>query len=165
MLYDNINEMKEFGFKGFETVETLMMYECSQVPKQKGIYFVLNNNGTPSFRQKSVGGHFKKRNPTVSVNELKENWVDDALVVYIGKAGGFNSRATLQSRLKQYMRFGEGEPVGHWGGRLIWQLENNKDLTICYKTLSSSEPRDEEKKLILDFETNYGKMPFANLSH
>ena len=165
MLYDNIEEMKDFGFKGFETVETLMMYECSQVPKQKGIYFVLNTNGSPSFLQQSVGGHFKNRNPTVSVNELKENWVDSTLVVYIGKAGGSNSRATLQSRLKQYMRFGEGEPVGHWGGRLIWQLANNSDLTICYKTLSASEPRDEEKKLILDFELNYGKMPFANLSH
>lgn len=165
MLYDNIEEMKDFGFKGFETVETLMMYECSQVHKQKGIYFVLNTNGSPSFLQQSVGGHFKNRNPTVSVNELKENWVDSTLVVYIGKAGGSNSRATLQSRLKQYMRFGEGEPVGHWGGRLIWQLANNSDLTICYKTLSASEPRDEEKKLILDFELNYGKMPFANLSH
>jgi len=165
MLYDNIEEMKDFGFKGFETVETLMMYECSQIPKQMGIYFVLNNNSIPSFLQQSVGGHFKKRNPTVSIGDLKDNWVDDTFVIYIGKAGGSTSNATLHSRLKQYMRFGEGDPVGHWGGRLIWQLTNNRDLTICHKTLSTSEPRDEEKKLILDFETKYGKMPFANLSH
>ena len=86
-------------------------------------------------------------------------------MIYIGKAGGSNSRATLHSRLKQYMRFGEGEPVGHWGGRLIWQLENHRELTVCYKTLANSEPREEEKKLILEFESIHGKIPFANLAH
>ena len=156
--------MKEFDFIGFETIDTLMLYECSQVPKQKGIYFVLNQEPS-NFLQNSVGGHFKGKNPTVSINELKNNLVEDTLVVYIGKAGGSNSRATLHSRLKQYMRFGEGEPVGHWGGRLIWQLENHRELTVCYKTLANSEPREEEKKLILEFESIYGKIPFANLAH
>lgn len=165
MLFDDIKEMKESGFEGFETVDTLMIYECSQVPKQNGIYFVLNQGGKPSFLQKSIGGHFKGRNPTVSVNELRENWINDTLVVYIGKAGGTNSRATLQSRLKQYMQFGQGDPVGHWGGRLIWQLSNNRDLIVGWKPLPKSEPREEEKKLIRDFELSYGKMPFANLSH
>ena len=164
MLFNDTSEMKEFGFIGFETIDTLMMYECSQVPKQKGIYFVLNQ-GPSNFLQNSVGGHFKGKNPTVSINKLKNNLVENTLVIYIGKAGGSNSRATLHSRLKQYMRFGEGEPVGHWGGRLIWQLKNHRELTICYKTLPNSEPREEEKKLILEFESIYGKIPFANLAH
>jgi len=165
MLFNNIDIMEEFGFKGFESVDSLMMYECSQIPKKKGIYFVLNQNGTPKFLQQSVGGHFKGKDPTVSIKKLKENWVDDTLVVYIGKAGGTGIGATLQSRLKQYMQYGEGDPVGHQGGRYIWQLEHNRNLIICYKTLSETEPRDEEKKLILEFEKYYGKMPFANLSH
>lgn len=165
MLFDNIDEMKKYSFKGFVKVDTLMTYECSQVPKQKGIYFVLNNNGAPSFLQKSVGGHFKGKDPTVSIKKLRENWVNETLVLYIGKAGGTGINATLQSRLKQYMRYGEGTPVGHQGGRYIWQLEQNRDLIICYKTLSTTEPRDEEKKLIIKFEENYRKMPFANLSH
>ena len=164
MLFNDTSEMKEFGFVGFETIDTLMMYECSQVPKQKGIYFVLNQ-GPSNFLQNSVGGYFKGKNPTISINKLKNNLVEGTLVVYIGKAGGSNSRATLHSRLKQYMRFGEGEPVGHWGGRLIWQLENHRELTVCYKTLANSEPREEEKKLILEFESIHGKIPFANLAH
>ena len=164
MLFNDTSEMKEFGFIGFETIDTLMMYECSQVPKQKGIYFVLNQ-GPSNFLQNSVGGHFKGKNPTVSINELKKNWIEGTLVVYVGKAGGSNSQATLYSRLKQYIRFGEGEPVGHWGGRLIWQLENHRKLTVCYKTLPNSEPREEEKKLILEFESIHGKIPFANLVH
>lgn len=164
MLFNDTSEMKEIGFKGFETIDTLMMYECSQVPKQKGIYFVLNQ-GPSNFLQNSAGGHFKGKNPTVSINKLKNNLVEGTIVVYIGKAGGSNSRSTLHSRLKQYMRFGEGEPVGHWGGRLIWQLENHRELTVCYKTLANSEPREEEKKLILEFESIHGKIPFANLAH
>mgnify|MGYP001257463325 FL=1 len=164
MLFNDISEMKKNGFKGFETINTLMMYECNQVPKQKGIYFILNH-GPSNLLQKSVGGHFKGKNPSVSINQLKNNLVKETLVVYIGKAGGSNSRATLYSRLKQYMRFGEGEPVGHWGGRYIWQLDNHRELTVCYKTLTNSEPREEEKKLILEFESFHGKMPFANLAH
>ena len=164
MLTGNINKLKSYGFEGFHTVNTLQKNDCSTIPKQKGIYFVLNQ-GPSNFLQNSVGGHFKGKNPTVSINELKNNLVEDTLVIYIGKAGGSNSRATLHSRLKQYMRFGEGEPVGHWGGRLIWQLKNHRELTICYKTLPNPEPREEEKKLILEFESIHGNIPFANLAH
>ena len=164
MVFDNIKRMEESGFEGFYKIDSLMSNRCSTIPKQKGIYFVLNQ-GPSNFLQNSVGGHFKGKNPTVSINKLKNNLVEGTLVVYIGKAGGSNSRATLHSRLKQYMRFGEGEPVGHWGGRLIWQLKNHRELTICYKTLPNSEPREEEKKLILEFESIHGKIPFANLAH
>ena len=165
MLYDNKNDMEESGFEGFETINLLISSKCSHVPRVKGVYFVINQDKSTDFVKESIGGHFKGRNPSLSINKLKENWVNDALVVYIGKAGGKKSKATLQSRLKQYMRFGEGYPVGHWGGRLIWQLANPKDLIICYKTLENIEPREEEKTLIKDFESHYGKLPFANLSH
>jgi len=63
------------------------------------------------------------------------------------------------------MRFGNGKPVGHWGGRLIWQLKNNQNLIICFLLLPATEPIDLEKYLILNFESKYGKMPFANLVH
>jgi len=29
------------------------------------------------------------------------------------------------------MKFGQGSPTGHWGGRYIWQLEDYKKLIIC----------------------------------
>lgn len=44
------------------------------------------------------------------------------------------------------MSFGQGKPVGHWGGRLIWQLEDVKDLIVCWKVLEKEEPRDVEKE-------------------
>ena len=66
-----------------------------------------------------TGEFFKGKNPNVVLDELKKNWIDDTLVVYIGKAGGGNSKATLKSRLRQYFGFGQGKSIGHWGGRLI----------------------------------------------
>jgi hypothetical protein len=111
-----------------------------------------------------TGGHFKGKDPNVPLYELKDNWVDNAIVVYIGKAGNEVSSATLQSRLRQYFWFGQGKNIGHWGGRLIWQLKNSTDLVVCWKALPNSDPRTVEADLIRQFITKYSKRPFANLA-
>ena len=67
---------------------------------------------------------FKNKAPTVALDALVANWVDDAEVVYIGKAD------QLRRRLTQYADFGAGKPVGHWGGRLIWQLPSPDQLIV-----------------------------------
>lgn len=156
---------QKMGFEGFKSVRELMQ-NIELVPNKKGIYLVFfPDEESPVFVEKGSGGFFKGKNPNVSINDLKKQWVEDERLLYIGKAGRANSKATLQSRLKQYMRFGQGEPVGHWGGRLIWQLANAKDLIVCWKILGvDKEPREEERKMILNFKTVHnGKRPFANL--
>ena len=122
--------------------------------------------GSPVFVPEGSGGHFKGRNPNVPAGELQANWVKDTCVVYIGKAGGGTSRATLRKRIGQYIRFGSGEPVGHWGGRYIWQLEDADDLLFCWRAAKESEDaKDLESKLIADFKSQYGgARPLANLS-
>ena len=80
-----------------------------------------------------------------------QNWVRDTVVVYIGKAGGTDHSATLNKRLRMYLRFGQGAPVGHYGGRLIWQIKNSGDLLICWKTQITEEPRNVEAKLLSEF--------------
>jgi len=117
----------------------------------------------PDFLSESVGGHFKGKNPTVAVGELQSKWVEDALVLNIGKAGP--GKATLRSRLKQYVRFGQGQAVGHHGGRYVWQLAHSNNLLVCWKVTLDDVPRTVEKALIETFETAYGKLPFANLNH
>lgn len=111
-----------------------------------------------------TGGHFKGKNPNVSVSELKANWVDNTIIVYIGKAGKDGSNATLHSRLRQYFGFGQGKNVGHWGGRLIWQLKNSADLVVCWKALPTADPRTVEADLIQDFVSKFSNRPFANLA-
>lgn len=72
----------------------------------------------PEFLSHGTGGFFKGKDPNVSITELETNWVENTCVVYIGKAG-----TTLQKRLNQYLKFGNGQNIGHWGGRYIWQIK------------------------------------------
>jgi hypothetical protein len=162
MLFENINTMKANGFTGFKTIDYLN-HNYNIIPESMGVYFVINHNLEPLFLMQSIGGHFKGKNPTVDIPVLKNNWIESPSVIYIGKAGGLNSNANLKKRLKQYLRFGQGYPVGHWGGRFIWQLSNSKKLIIAWKELHEIDPRIEEKKLLTQFEKKYNKLPFANL--
>jgi hypothetical protein len=164
MDYNSTKSLKEHGFEGFETIGSMMDNSCKNVPCEQGIYFVLNLDLTKDFLTESTGGWFKKRNPSVEQYILEQNWVDNTLILNMGKAGGSESSATLNSRLRQYMQFGRGKAVGHWGGRLIWQLSNSSDLTICWKILPNDEPRDIERAFIQDFYRVFGKRPFANLT-
>ena len=163
MLFNNISEMNSYGFLGFEEIQYLMNNNCENVPERKGVYFVLKDSIHSEFLDRSVGGHFKGKDPTVDLQKLKSKWVDDTLVVYIGQAGGGDSKETLFDRLKTYMSFGRGNPVAHWGGRYIWQLQNSRKLKVCWKTIPNFDPEVIEKNLIKEFENHYGKKPFANI--
>ena len=138
--------------------------ECANVSNEKGVYFVLKNGIDKTFLKESVGGHFKGKNPTAKHDVLENKWIEESDILYIGQAGGGNSSATLKKRLKQYMRFGQGEPVGHWGGRFIWQLKDNRDLLICWRPTPNEDPREIEKAMIESFESEFGKKPFANIA-
>jgi hypothetical protein len=156
-------ELEQNGFTGFKSVEELWM-DKSVLPRAKGVYLVLDPNyDNTEFLQKGVGGFFKGKNPNVPIGELKSNLVPDSLVVYIGKAGSPTGKATLYSRLGQYLKFGEGDDIGHYGGRFIWQLKNHTNLIFCWKKTPREDPREVEKQLITDYINQFGTMPFANL--
>lgn len=152
------------GFTGFVRVADLKMPGgCNVIPKQMGVYVVVCEIAEkPAFFEKSIGGYFKGNDPTLPVEELELNWVSTACVIYIGKAGGLASAATLRSRLKQYMDFGCGKPVGHRGGRMIWQLADCDELLVAWKPLSGEEPVVVEQCMIDKFVSIYGAFPFAN---
>jgi hypothetical protein len=59
--------------------------------------------------------------------------------------------------------FGNGKPVGHWGGRYLWQLKNSANLVLCWKATPHSDPGEVEHELIRSFIAHYGALPFANL--
>jgi len=152
----DISTLKSEGFMGFYKVASLMQNGCAGLPEKPGVYVVLNPNKEKSFLPESVGGHFKGKNPTVSLGELEENWVDDAAVLYIGQ-----TTRTLNKRVNEYMCFGKGKRVAHKGGRLIWQLENHLDLIVCFRV--DDNPPALESEMMKKFEANYGRLPFANL--
>jgi hypothetical protein len=165
MNFESIDGIGEAGFAGFAPISALQASNCCEVPDAPGVYLVLRPNNTgPDFLPESAGGHFKKKDPTVPVSLLEEKWVEDAVVLNIGKAGP-GETATLRTRLKAYMQFGQGKPVGHRGGRYIWQLRHSCDLLVCWRVTGEIHPRTVEKGLIREFEGRYRKLPFANINH
>lgn len=145
---------------------------ANNIPDIKGVYVVISATlPEESYLKVGSGGFFKGKNPNVSEEFMLRNWVNNTHILYIGKAGGANangtiSSSTLKERISAYLKFGQGDNVGHWGGRLIWQLQYCRNLFIYWRTCTDDEnPVELEKRMICEFEENYGKMPFANLRH
>lgn len=157
MDFNAIEKIKEAGFRGFVSVENLYNFGYSSIPEDGGVYMILRKSvSKPVFLSKGTGGYFKEKEPNVCIDVLKANWVAETCVMYIGKA------TSLRKRISQYIRFGHGANVGHYGGRFIWQLADSKDLIVCWKP-SLINPRTEESALIQKFIGYYGERPFANL--
>jgi hypothetical protein len=162
--FDGVDELIEHGFQGFKTVAELQACACRDVPREQGVYVVLRlQRGVPEFLPENPGGRFKGQDPTVSIDRLRSTWVEGPIVIYIGKAGSRGGNATLRSRLFAYMEFGRGRPVGHWGGRYIWQLACSSDFVVSWRPTPGQAPVMVERGLIQQFKGIYGMYPFANL--
>jgi len=149
--------LRAAGFGGFVRVRATYLDRCSNVPSGPGVYAVIRSRATdPTFLQKSEAGHFKGKDPTVPIEVAQANWVDGTTVLYLGKADN------LQRRLSQLLDFGNGRPVGHWGGRLLWQLAGIDDCTIAWR--ADPDPRAGESSLLAEFFDEFGALPYANLT-
>ena len=150
------------GFVGFRSFEQL---DIKRVPQAPGIYAVLKPEGFERlFLTKSVGGWFKNRDPSLLQAALEKEWVEDADVLYIGKAGpGSSGNRGLRKRIQEFADFGCGKPVGHWGGRLLWQLAESQSLVIAWKEVGAAEVNSAEAAYHAAFVSLYGRLPFANL--
>lgn len=150
------------GFDGFVRLATL---DPQAVPREPGVYVVVRESSDPpAFLDTSEGGRFKGKNPTVPRPLLEGAWVPGALALYVGKAsGGQQDRRGLRKCLEEYRRHGAGEPVGHWGGRYVWQLRDRDELLVTWKPTPEEDPEVVESALIGDFTAqHHGARPFAN---
>ncbi|HTK19199.1 MAG TPA: hypothetical protein VL442_06795 [Mucilaginibacter sp.] len=155
--FGDLNNLREIGFRGFKTKAELFQ-DSSILPNQPGIYFILSlQKSKPTFLEVGTGGYFKGKNPNVSLEELRSNWIEEAIVVYIGKA------TNLRTRLRQYLKFGQGKNIGHWGGRYIWQLAHSRELVVCWMPTPNDDPENVEMSFIQAFKKRYVRRPFANL--
>ena len=187
--------ISRFNLSEFITLNEYLQDPSSvrcKLPECKGIYFVIFPYFWPEydFLEKGTGGFFKGKDPNIpitlpdidwSLNEtviskyinetetLFGNWIEDADILYIGRAGGINkngkvSNATLKDRIIALLLFGNGKRVGHWGGRYIWQHSESYDFRIYWYVCKDDEnPVELEKKLLEEFVIEYQRLPFANL--
>ncbi|MFA5131262.1 MAG: hypothetical protein WC467_02445 [Patescibacteria group bacterium] len=157
-------------FKYLNTVGELLkdIGKCSDAPETKGVYVVVyKKSGMPDFKDPGSGPEpWRKRITNVSVEKLISKWVTfkdgEEQIIYIGKAGGDCTGANLRGRIKQYILFGLGHNIAHYGGRYIWQIANPGDMGVYWK--EDDEPSETERKLLKYFKHGHeGKLPFANL--
>ncbi|MCB0863482.1 MAG: hypothetical protein KDB66_09775 [Solirubrobacterales bacterium] len=148
-------EPREMGFEGYAPLRALPR-GCQELPPESGVYCVLTEDPKPEFVETSAGGWFKGRDPSVDLDQIEAKWVNETSILYIGKA------KSLRKRIDQFARFGRGEPIGHWGGRYLWQLANPDDLQIAWKI--DPNPAQAEIDLISNFVEVYDTLPFANLN-
>jgi hypothetical protein len=148
------SDLLTIGFEGFVSFAGL---DLGVVPASGGVYVLLREEDQPPrFLALSPAGWFKGRNPSLEPADLVDRWVSGAHVVYIGKAG-----TSLRQRLTAYRRHGQRAPVGHWGGRLVWQV-GNPEYVVAWK-VTEDERREVERRMIAAFVAAYGRRPFANL--
>ena len=148
-------EMELSGFAGFVR---LSGSKAADVPMAPGIYVIYRpSTSQPVFLPTSEAG--LRRDPSQPTDIVARKWVDGAQVIYIGKA------TSLRKRITQYRRFGAGTSDAHWGGRYIWQLDDQVELLVAWRVTAAGEtPRAAETALIGQFMARHsGRMPFANL--
>lgn len=151
----NLSDLENLGFEGFIPLRSLPA-GCKSVTAEGGVYVVASPDRSGEFAQKSVGGHFKSKDPSVPVERLRAKWVSDVDTLYIGRA------KSLRRRLDQFARFGRGEPIGHWGGRYLWQVADPSSLLVAW--LEAVDPVEAEAELVAEFVDRHGSLPFANLN-
>lgn len=151
--------LRDAGFKGFVSFRELHDGQIENVPKTGGVYVVIReNDDLPVYLEQSVGGWFKGQDPTVDVPVLKTKWVVGSRVIYIGKGDD------LRRRLREFTKFGAGRPIGHRGGRYLWQLKGPEGFVVAWRETGDLSPRQSEAELLRAFRQTYGgRLPFANL--
>ena len=154
-------DLEAVGFVGWLSWAALRTSRLAELPRSPGSYVIYRDAATaPRFVAVGAGGHFKGRDPNVTVETLQAEWVAGAHAVYIGKA------SELRSRLRTYANFGAGRPVGHYGGRYIWQLADAHELLVAWRALPTADlARADEVALLGHFrELHGGDWPLANLT-
>jgi len=67
----------------------------------------------------------------------------------------------LRQLVRQLIAYGSGRPVGHQGGRYLWQLDGSDRLLVAW--LADPLATQRENELLGAFAVAYDAYPFANV--
>lgn len=142
------------------TFEELRAGALKNIPTCSGIYKIyMPHDFIMKFRADSDAPYMK--NQLRGVDELEKKWnkickspgYEDNLL-YIGSSNN------LRRRIREFVNTGYGEVINHYGGSVIFQLENNKQLQIS--VFECENYQEKEKQEINTYKTLRKELPLAN---
>lgn len=136
--------LQQSGFEGFHHLYERRQEQFGQIPEGPGVYIILRENREPvKF--------------LTSDADLAERWVADAQVIFIGHAENLRERVSGVA-LKSAGRNGR-----NWSGQVVWQVSDTENLTVSWRSSSSAEEANADRRQLLDsFVDHYGRPPFGN---
>lgn len=145
-------------FAGPVSVRELTQGGLAELPSAPGNYVVMRREQTePRFLPRSEAGHFKGKDPTYPLSGLASRWVTGAQILYLGRTGD------LVKRVRQLCDFALGKPIGHWGGRILWQIHGWQDFEVWWRATDDADSKTAKKTLLQSFSATHGHLPYANL--
>jgi hypothetical protein len=142
-------ELERVGFVGFVP---LIGMDRTQLPRRHGVYVVVHQlDQEPEFLDSNVIDKWPPYQPA----HLRERWLTDVPVVYIGKAEG---KVGLHRRVGAFSR----QATNHSGGRSLWQLEKSEDLLVAWLETPGESALAVEQQYLQAFKAEHGSYPFAN---
>lgn len=161
--------LKAYGFVGFLPVAALRGRRYRGAPRRGddrrslgGVYLAYRpSSALPQFLAVNPCGRWRG-DLSKPVNVLRERWVPRSHVVYVGKADPTEAGNSLHTRVRTYLRFGEGHNARHAGGYRTWQLADSQDLLVAWKVIEAEPPLAVEARLLAAHAARYGRLPFAN---
>lgn len=163
----SVKGLREYGFVGFVPLKD---WDESQVigithSDVEGVYVVVREaTEAPKFLDED---HRKPRPKRWSAEAAAERWVPEVHVLYFGKgplrSSAGKRRTGLARRIGELQRHGFRGGANHYGGKLLWQIDDADALLIAWKSLAEGESAATESGLIRGFERIIGRQPFANV--
>ena len=163
----SIKNLREYGFVGFVPLEDWDESQVSDItqPDVEGVYVVVREaTDVPAFLDED---HRKPRSKRWSAEAAANRWVLGVQVLYFGKGPLRSSKAKrrkgLARRVGELQRHGYRGGANHYGGKLLWQIDDAGALLIAWKPLAEGESATIESGLIRGFDRIMGREPYANV--
>jgi hypothetical protein len=165
--WDPRQEFHAHGFAGFTplklAVRTRGLTDPDRLLDACGVYAIFAPlNWSPRWRS----GRLTNVITPWPVERLRDRWVEDVELVYIGCAGRTKSSRILRKRLEDLLKHGAGSITSsgpHKGGERIWQCVGWEKFTLAWRpTGPYPEPHNLEVAIGNRFVELTGSYPFAN---
>lgn len=157
-MFRSIQDLESEGFEGFAGQIRLVGTFNKVVPVSPGVLLAVwaDPSQPPTLREESNPFHMPGKKPRLSLDYLRERWVEDTCVLYIDEAGPDHTSPNLRQLIRKLLWPTGGPKAARSRGRLIWHMVEVEGLEFCW----SSEHTGAE--LIANFKNEFGRAPFAN---